>query len=147
MATVINTTPSPAQQPGLRAFIVCDRLPEGCVAYLVTDRWNEPLLRAGEWVIVDPEDTVPDHGELFVLQWQTGNVGPQVVVTNYMEKLGCWGVGGTKPIFAETADGPVLLQGARLGDFGYKTHQLQERIKGRVVGILEQNFEEPIRLI
>lgn len=145
MATASNITPSVPQQPDLRAFIVCDRLPEGCVAYPVRNNDHAPHLRAGEWVIVDPTDCTPTHRDLFVIQWQGGS-GPQVVEAAWFDQArDYWMVGVRRSRFNRGSTLPVS-DGILCGDFPYRTGQLEQRFLGRVVGILEQEFTEPLRL-
>ena len=62
--------PTP-QQPGLRSFIVYDALPAGHAAYPVMDNRNEPHLHVGDIVVVDPNDTMPSDGELFLMEWKS----------------------------------------------------------------------------
>jgi hypothetical protein len=152
MATSAHSIPVPAQQPGLRAFIVCDRIPEGCKAYVVPDNRQLPHLRAGEWVVVDPDDRVPTHGDLFMIQWQSGRAGPQVVEAGLMRNLSqqrgepYWAV-GARHRGAHNATALVFGEpGQIIGDFPYRSEQLTERFLGKVVGILEHAFGEPQRL-
>lgn len=152
MATVPDTTPAPAMQPGLRPFIIYDRVPEGCAAYLVPDARHEPLLRPGEWVIVDLTDREPAEDELFVIQWQSGPSGPQVVECGLMPKLTAqwaqpvWAVGARHRGVNTRALG-FGAPGNIVGDFPYKSPQLTERFLGRVIGILEPSFVEPVRAL
>lgn len=145
MASIRPTTSASAQQPGLSSFLVCDRLPEGCVTYPVLDRRHEPLLKVGEWVIVDPEDREPRGGELFVIQWQSGGA-PSVVELQQMRSCSLWAVGARHR--GTNAKALVFGQpGEIVGDFGYRSEQLAERLLGRVVGILEPAFDAPTREI
>jgi hypothetical protein len=152
------------QQPGLRAFIAYDRLPEGCIAFPVTDGANAPHLRPGDIAIIDPTDREPQHGELFVIAWASGGIGIRETVSKAMRaRCGpngeiidtvCWMVAGAnRPrSFAEAserlergaymgwADGPYATEGPRAG-------YLNGLLRGKVVGILEPTYDEPMRQI
>lgn len=135
----------PPQQPGLRSFIVYDRLPAGLAAYPVMDDRNAPHLRTGDFVIVDPTDHEPCAGELFLMDWKSspGHYG----VNETFETAGIkgWCVG---PLSQPEMVKEAMANGApvsRWCDFGYKTEALSDRIMGRVVGLLEPKFAEPIR--
>jgi hypothetical protein len=151
------------QQPSLRSFIVCERLPQGCVAYPVTDGQNEPHLRPGDLAIIDPTDRQPAVGELFVIEWQSG--GTDIVETwttalragsgphGEMIDTVCWKVGGAcRPRSYDEmiawleagrcggwVDGPFATEGPRAG-------VLEKKLRGRVVGILKPEFSEALRL-
>lgn len=133
-------------QPGLRPFIVFDRVPDGCIAYAVADNRQMPLLRAGDWVIVDPDDRSPAEGELFVIQWQSGG-GPRVVEAAIMPALkqsngaSLWAV-GARHRGANAVAVVFGRPGEIVGDFPYRAEQLEERFRGRVIGILEATARE-----
>lgn len=159
MATVLQP-----QQPDLRAFIVHDRLPAGCIAYPVTDEKNAPHLRPGDIAIVDPSDCLPSTGELFVIEWQSGGTdivetwsqtmkaacGPKGKVIDTV----CWKVAASarSRSYADTVD--RLRRGGFVGwvDGPYPTEgpyagALNRKLRGRVIGILEPAFAEPLRQI
>jgi hypothetical protein len=152
------------QQPDLRAFIVYEDLPQGFVAYPVTDEANAPHLRPGDIAIIDPTDCEPAAGELFVIDWQSG--GSDIVETwsqrmtagcgpnGEMIDTVCWKVAGSnrsrsyddamerlrlgQPI--GWVDGPYATEGPRAG-------ALKRKLRGRVIGILEAAYAEPPRQI
>ncbi len=158
MATILQP-----QQPDLRAFVVYDRLPAGCTAYHVTDTKNAPHLRPGDVAIIDPGDCEPAAGELFVIKWGSGvcdivetiyspgrySSGPNGEVIDTV----CWKVGASNRArsFEDAqdrlargqhvgwVDGPYATEGANAG-------ALNEKLRGRVIGILEPDFAEPLRL-
>lgn len=151
------------QQPNLRSFIVYDRLPEGCVAYPVTTTDCAPHLRPGDIAIIDPAECEPAVGELFVIQWSGGRTnlvetwsraltagsGPDGEMIDTV----CWFVGSSnRPRSREECiewlssgrrggwmDGPYATEGPGTG-------YLASKLRGRVVGILEPSFAEPLRL-
>ncbi|WP_445191242.1 hypothetical protein ACT009_11630 [Sphingomonas sp. Tas61C01] len=89
MASNANITPAPVQQPGLRSFIVCDRLPLGCLAVTIADEHNLPHLRPGDVAIIDPDDKEPAEGELFCIRWNDG--GRSIV--ELWQRAGIFGCG------------------------------------------------------
>jgi hypothetical protein len=144
MASTAHTTPAPAMQPGLRSFIVYDRLPEGCAAFPVTDNRNAPHLAAGDMVVIDTRDHDPSEGELFAVEWMSGR--REVVETFHLPKIPGWCVGPLAPQMPMALDGTVVTMPGRWCDFPYRHEALADRLIGRVIGILEPKFAEPMRL-
>ncbi|OAE39613.1 S24/S26 family peptidase [Brucella intermedia] len=56
-------------QPGLRALMMFEKVPEGCVTFPCTDASSMPHVRPGEFVVVDKTDREPVHGELYVVSF------------------------------------------------------------------------------
>lgn len=52
-----------ARQPDLRALMMFDTLPAGCIAHLVNDAHSMPHIRPGEFVVVDTTDRQVRHLE------------------------------------------------------------------------------------
>lgn len=139
MASAPLPASSPAQQPGLRSFIVFEEVPAGCAAYPVMSGDCEPHLHVGEMAIVDLQDCEPMEGELFLCMFTSG-CGPRFVETFTNAKLKGWCVGPIQqPAFAREF-------GGRWCDFGLPRDVLARKLLGRVVGILEPAFSEPMRL-
>ncbi len=158
MATILQP-----QQPDLRAFVVYDRLPAGCTAYPVTDNRNAPHLRVGDIAVIDPSDRDPAAGELFVID--RGEDSSGIVETWRMSLRASSGPGGSiidttgwmvaptnrarshaeredrmkRGVHVGWVDGPYATEGVNAG-------YLKQRLRGRVVGILEPAFAEPLRL-
>lgn len=151
MAAVAHITPE------LRAYPIFDMLPPGCEAVPVTNHDSYPILRPGDFVVVDTAQRDPEHRELFVVQW-TG--GQRQIVETYLQ-AGRYGQG------AEMKDGYAWWLGAyrrprsheqlvawlkagRSGGFvdgpyaseGERSKYLPTKLVGRVVGILEPAFDE-----
>lgn len=139
-----------APQPGLRAYIILPRLPEGCASSIVPDDRAEPHLHAGDVAVIDPDDRTPDHGDLFLVQWTDGR--QQIVETRRFKNSGAivgwdgvteywqlcwsmkmWSVDGSASRAMRWADGP------------YSTEHVASKIVGRVVAIVQPAFEGPIR--
>ncbi len=132
-------------QPGLRPFIIYDTLPDGMATHFVTDGRNEPMLRSGEVLVIDPSDCDPMHGELFAVQWKSGKL-PSVELTTWLDRKDCWAIGGIQPAFVAERAGATAIPACYVGDYGYRTEYMREVILGRVIGILEPSFSEPLRI-
>lgn len=157
-----SALPTP-QQPDLRAFILYDRIPAGCIAFPITDDDSAPLLRAGDVALIDTTDRDPAEHELFGIQW---NCGARSIVELWalpgryssgpngemIDSRGWWAGPYNRPrsrqALASTywarrpvpcSDGPYASEGPNAG-------YLPSKLLGRVVGILEPRFEEPRRL-
>jgi hypothetical protein len=148
MASAAHSIPAPAQQPGLRSFIVCDKLPEGCLAHLVTDSCAAPHLRPGDIAIIDPDDREPFHGELFLMNRKDGSrwvaateffPRPERIV-GYDGTTTYWNVIYQNSVFG--LDGRSRSTG-RWFDGPYREANLLPNLVGKVVGILEPVTEEP----
>lgn len=157
MASRAHSIPVPAQQPELRPYIVYDRLPVEHLAHMVRES-TCPVLRHGETIVVDPSDRTVAAGDLFVMEsGRSSPNGPTRSVVEFKQRnyciqgddgewrdQPCWSAlfystihdlsGGTKPI--RMLDGPVRLSSA---------FYFEDRIIGRVVGILDSSFAEPMR--
>jgi hypothetical protein len=154
------------QQPNLRAFVVFDELPAGCIAFPIVNQDSDPLLRPGDVAVIDTNDRRAD-ADLFLIEWgRSSPAGPRRVLIELYPKRGRYGVSAmegskwyagayARPRTAEAAvaaiiagdkkcstfvDGPYDLEGERNGDY------LPSLLIGRVVGILEPRFAEPKRV-
>lgn len=143
-----------AIQPGLRSFIVYDRLPDGCTAMEIRGDDCLPHIRSGEFAVIDTTDREPINGELFALRYSRGE--PVVAQLSLREirpteagggPIACWwAVSCNRPrSHAERmawgrsgrsipmADGPY---GADADGLEY----LASKLVGRVVGIYAPDF-------
>lgn len=157
------TKPITPYQPGLRAFIVYDRLPERCSIHTITDDECEPLLRPGEQVVVDTSDRMPTTDDLFVIEYRSG-LRPQRYVVRFRSRVMSVGIPGNldadgNHIFRkelcwwasafnqEEREGVIRMSdGPYVFDEEGRCDYLTDRLIGRVVGIYQAKFEEP-RLI
>jgi hypothetical protein len=152
------TLPAPAQ-PDLRAYIVYDELPAGCISHVVREA-SCPLLRQGETVVVDPTDRQIATGDLFVIEYgRDGANGPSRKLVEFRQKTLC--VANDEGVFRDQPMWVGLLYGEmRPMVSGLKSRPVRwtdgpckvsdptyfaERLVGRVVGILEASFVEPMR--
>ena len=136
-----------ATQPGLRSFIVYDRLPEGCVAFEVPDDKNLPHLRAGDFVVVDPSDCEPGLGELFAITWKSSFDGRwQIVQTDHWPIPGGdpdqvrWGLGAAAAECLVSVCGATSGPRLRWADGPYPEDYVREITHGKIIGILEPDF-------
>lgn len=160
-----HISPEPPQ-PDLRAFIVYDRLPDDCTTHVVTNCDTMPLIRPGETLVIDPTDNVPAQGELFVIEYGAGTLYAQRYVVELWLRPGRYqsangefheGVAWMAGAFARprTADAQRAMMGSQtvtvMTEGPYATEgrgyeYLRSKIVGRVVGILETGFVEPLRI-
>jgi hypothetical protein len=120
-------------RPACRAYPVFNDLPEGCIAFPITDVDTASIVLPGESVVVDTNDRVLDEGELFVLNHSRATgVHPRVVQTMTRPMLGRGGLRGWWAVphdrrRAILVDGPYAA--------GPGEDALRARLVGRVVGI------------
>lgn len=129
----MRNTSTAAPQPGLRTYIVYDRVSASLRTHEVSSDIVAPHLRRGDVAIFDPTDREPMHGEHFVVHWTSSDRRDVVEVS--LEPGGwcfIWhntvaAVGGGPSEKVRWCDGPYLPGG------------MEQRILGRVVGILAPN--------
>ncbi|QHD65757.1 hypothetical protein GS397_00840 [Sphingobium yanoikuyae] len=136
------------QQPGLRSYIVYDEPPAGCIVFENVRASVGCHVHTGEYVVIDPSDSDPMHGELFLIQWSTGaqelaetrlregryGVGPN----GESELCSLWWIEVTQRmvgLLSGRASGPT-----RWGDGPYREQHVREKLIGRVVGIYQPDF-------
>lgn len=146
-------TPTDALQPGLRSFIVYDALPPGCIAFEVPDDTSLPHVRAGEFVVIDPEDKEPAKGELFAITWKSSfNRKWQIVQMDLragrygtgnngsMEDGHLWYVGAPAPQRMMSLARHYVGEAMRWADGPYRDDYVREITHGKIIGILEPDF-------
>lgn len=151
------TTP---MQPDLKAFIVFDRPPAGCIPFVVNNDDTAPLLRLGDIALVDTtdRDLAPD---LFAVRSLDGSVAlrelwPMSVdfhLNGTVEPGRGWFLAAYNRPRSEAEWRAAFDRGSRIsGGFadgpysetGRSASALSARIVGRVIGILQTI--EPILL-
>jgi hypothetical protein len=125
----------PAQPGPIRALPIFESLPCGHNTLLVADDASAPHLKAGEFAVIDTLDRELQSGELFVIQYESGD-RRRYIVQLRSAPSGWWAgdLAGYRqtnerifgvPVFAGMADGP------------YTPGQLKKKLIGRVVGYAE----------
>lgn len=136
-----------AMQPGLRAFVCYNELPAGLAAYPVMDNRSAPHLNVGDIAIIDPHDTTPFEGELFLMHEGMGSERFIINETFTRERIPGWCVGPVaQPSWMSDVPCVPGCPPSRWCDFPYRTEVLEQKLLGRVVGILQPAFAEPKRL-
>ena len=137
----------------LRALTLFDNLSVGHGTFLVTDDGSEPHLKRGEYAVVNTVDREVQHGELYVVQSESGprrrwlaharKSMTNITGPNAKPSL-VWWLGDLRgyretdepylgvPIFSGLSDGP------------YETEHLQSKLVGRVVGFAFKSLGQRI---
>ena len=113
----------------IRALPLVEQLRPGEILHMVGDDHNAPHLRVGEFAVIDTTDTMPQHGELFAMQYSRGR--PQI-----MEAIFVYG----KPwsMWRNSEKAPWLcaqLSRRTASDGPHSLATFQAPCMGRVVGI------------
>lgn len=136
-----------ANQLGMRAYIVFDKVPAGHVTHHVECQRNAPHIRAGETIVVDSSDREPIHGEVFLFQYSSGPRGvSQTMIRRHREVLQddgtraeedlWWTCPLNRPQAGETIDDWIKARRQLyLSDGPCRAEVLRKKIVGRVVGI------------
>lgn len=131
MPTASLTPIRPFQhQPELRALSMLSSVPPVCMTVEAVDEAFEPHLHRGEFAVVDMSDRRPDHGELFVIAWETplritGHIFRLCVVAR--STSGHWHVKHELPTGEREMGG--------LSEGPFSTDGLASKLVGRVVGV------------
>ena len=132
-------------QPGL-ALTVSGSVPPGCMGYLIDDDDSEPVLRDGEFAIIDVNDREPVTGQLFLIEWDRGD---RALVETFLrpnqkkdgtEVLRWWVGAYNRPRSREQLD--EALAGRRTIsciDGPYKPGCLEAKLIGKVIGVLARD--------
>lgn len=138
-------------------YPVYDRTPDGCIVHLIGDDDSFPILRAGDFVVVDKNQCEPDHAELFLMEYERAYEKVLVVKqlnrrlitwSNKPASDGWWAVAYNRPRTKEQAEALVASRGViRCADGPYRGdgesyEYLKSKIVGKVVGIFQSDFDE-----
>jgi len=143
-------------QPEYRALLVFEQIPEGCFAFPCTDEYSLPHIRPGEWVLVDTRDTLPRHGEAYVIQWNSGR--RQICQAHRRQNRSAapatyhWSVGAlANPVGRASVDaavnayisGEATMQqlGWSEGPFADDDRHLRSKLVGVVIGLYAASLE------
>ena len=130
----------------LRAFEIFSSVPEGCRLELITDSYNSPHLRQGEFAVVDPRDREFVDGEVYVIGWPGGGRKPRSIcqVRRRMHRRspdgvmtpGIWFCPLCRPVFK--ANGQVdWNEPVFLSDGPLNPKYLPEYIIAKVIGVYQ----------
>lgn len=128
-----------------RALTLFESLNPEHKTFRVRDAASAPHLKEGEYAVVDVGDRDLQHGELYLIQYESGERRREIVQAHQAQlnitgpgaaRSLVWWVGdlrgyqqtgevmfGNVPVFAGLSDGP------------YRTEHLQSKLIGRVVGV------------
>lgn len=135
----------------LRALTVFDSLPPGCALQLVSNDDSAPHIRVGEFAVIDPADTAPQHGEVYIVRRLDGTTSIRQLISRPFkspaggELIGWWTrclnfVPYDDALAAARRDAPgeipfishlSMIDGPRLADV------IQPSLLGRVIGVFE----------
>lgn len=150
-------TPAQAEY---RAYMMHSDVPEGCIAFPVTDDTGAPHLCMGEFAVVDPADRSARSGEVYLVQWGSGR---RSICSIKAYANGCVDASPNRPIewWIGGAAYPWHKPGGRqrsakesfdlLRRYGSNDgpitdpEYLQSKLIGRVVGIFSAAVEGPMR--
>ncbi len=131
-----DLAPVPAGE--IRALTLLDAVPAGCRAMAVLDDKNAPHLRLGEVAVIDPADCGLVHGELYAVQFGRGPSITQALWRRHDDQGHWWTHTLNRP-----CDWPETDAWMRAGktvpaaDGPYRSGGLEEKILGRVIGLLQ----------
>ncbi len=136
-------TPVRKTHPAFRALIQYSKLPDGHMTFRVEDDDSDPHLRESEFAVVDTTDREVQHGELFVVQYESGRRHRRIVqvrkamaqITRTGPKQQVWwtsALAGFRQV-GSTAPG-CIPEFTGLSDGPYVAAGLQSKLLGRVVG-------------
>ena len=117
-----------------RALEMVDRVPAGRFGIIVTREDFHPHLRHAEVAIVDPSDTVAQHGELYAIevhQHRRGRPKPSLAIVQAFERDGrlCVRFGFQEPGLIPMSDGPFTAEGWR------------RKCAGRIIGAMRPTWQ------
>jgi hypothetical protein len=110
------------------------------MTFKVEDDGSEPHLKRGEYAVVDTTDRELQHGELYVIQHQSGN-RPRRIVQVKARRLSpkqqawwCSDLRGFRPVGIPTAGSGGIPEYTGVSDGPYRAEGLIPKLVGRVVG-------------
>ena len=131
-----DLAPTPAGE--IRALTVLDAVPAGCRAMAVLDNRNAPHLRPGEVAVVDIVDCDLAHGELYAVQFGSGPSITQALWRRHGDQGHWWTYTLNRP--RDWPETEAWMRGGKTvpsADGPYRPGGLEEKILGRVIGLLQ----------
>ncbi len=129
--------PANAPQP-VRCLTEFTALPVGHMTFLIEEDGSAPHLKQGEYAVVDTGDSDLQHGELYVIQYQSGNRARRVVqVKSTMAQITpspspkqqvwwCCSLRGFRPVCIPPTGSGGIPEYTGLSDGPYKAASLEE---------------------
>jgi hypothetical protein len=140
---------TPASPRLIRALTLFETLPPGYKIFRIVDDASAPHLVEGEFAVIDSIDREPQHGELFLIQWdwgprRRGIVQLRTEIVSFLDgPAPAWWVSqlaGFRRV--GSCSGVPLMQG--LSDGPYRAGHLRSKLLGRVVGFAVNSLGEVI---
>lgn len=139
----------------LRALTVFDSLPPGCSLRLVSNDDSAPHIRVGEFAVIDPADTAPQNGEVYIVRWLDGTTSiRQLLSRPFKSPAGCEQIGWwTRCLnFVPYDDALAAARQQRPDAIPFISYRsmidgprlaavIQQSLLGRVIGIFETSPE------
>ncbi|MDB5599354.1 MAG: hypothetical protein JWN71_1398 [Xanthobacteraceae bacterium] len=144
-SSVVKHPPAIEMSPNFRALTSFERLTPEQKTFRVTNDGSAPHLIKGEYAVVDTADRELQHGELYLIQWDSGERSRTIaqVQSDHQNITGpgaakslAWWVcdlAGLRKTDEVTREGIHVFAG--LSDGPYETVPLQSKIIGRIVGV------------
>lgn len=141
-----NALPAPLPIRALEQFDT--RLAPTFKTFLVTDDGSEPHLKRGEYAVIDTTDRTPQHGELYLIQYKSGQRSRRLVcVTRDFINITGPGAPDSEVWWCGDLRGWRQVSGFRdvkvfggMSDGPYLADNLEAKLVGRVVGFAESSL-------
>lgn len=143
MSTPVRKSASDA---AFRALVQYSKLPRGHKTFQVADDGSAPHLVESEFAVIDTTDRKPQHGELYLIQYESGRRNRRIVhVRSTMSQITpppspkqqVWWTGdlaGFRRVGNVSGKGGGIPEFTGLSDGPYLAAHLSAKLIGRVVG-------------
>lgn len=126
------------------AFPMLKTVPLGCTVWLVNRREHEPVLKPGEWAVIDTTDRKIEFGELYLVRQYSGPIVWHICQDGLARPDGGLPCAMLRPVAGryrtnEEVDIALCTGRVYVSDGPIPLEYLQEQIIGRVIGV----FREP----
>lgn len=133
-------------------FLIADTRTIPTVAHVPADhliKWIDnidtgPRLGPGEFALIDTGDTMPAHGELYLIRWRSS--GTEIVQALCRQASGTDGpTWWTRGVYSIDRRGRIDIPGNRYVDGPRCAEQFRRALIGRVIGIYRAAKAEQVR--
>ncbi|EAQ35769.1 hypothetical protein NB311A_05113 [Nitrobacter sp. Nb-311A] len=140
----------------LRALTEFTTLPHGHMTFRIEEDGSEPHLKEGEYAVIDMTDRSVQNGELFLIQYQSGNRARRIVqVKSTMTQITpppspkrlvwwCCSLRGFRPLHIPPAGSGGIPEYTGLSDGPYLAEGLEKKLLGRVVGYSTRSLSKAL---